>query len=380
MRVAQGNPSLRPVGGRWYLLLVAFAGWACAAQDDPLPVRLTVAGFDGAPVAGVEISIAPRARALDDDARRWGRTDEDGRIEWALPLEAGEDRLLVQITPGVQPGIDWEESVSRSGVFEQAVDRYAIRLSYTLETPPGAVPVERTIVLEEGIAISGRAVETTGERAYCLYHTYPDMVYFPRMTDFETGTFAVNGMPRGQRIDFFFGFGGEESGHSYRWWHTLDPSQTMQDIDVGDITSPQVPPPDATLRVRLVANGYAWESEEPFVTIRRGVAIIPEGVTNHLFSYPAWDDSQPEYAVYGAPVEGQSMTRDLPIPAGTYYLAPDGLGNLLDPLIRGAYELVKSGAAAQVPGWPKVTIQAGQTLEIDFDPAAAANAIRSAMP
>lgn len=355
--------------------------WALTpAQGDPLPVRVTVTGFDGAPVAGVEISIVPRDRPLDDDARVWGRTDVDGRVEWAVPLEAGEDRLLVQITPGVQPGIGWEESASRTGVFEQAVDRYAIRRYYSIDIPPGAAPVEDTIVLEEGITISGRAVEATGERAYCLYHTYPDMVYFPRMTDFETGAFVVKGMPRGQRIDFFFGFGPVDSGHNFHWWYTLDPSQTMQDIDVGDIAPPQVPPPDATLRVRLIDGGYNWKSSEPFVAVDRGVTLIPENVTSYTFRYPAWDVSQPEYAVYGVPVEGQTMTRDLPIPAGTYYLAPDGLGNLLDPLIRGAYELVKSGAAANVPNWPKVTIQPGQTLEIDFDPAAAATAIRNAMP
>ncbi|WP_435017926.1 sigma-70 family RNA polymerase sigma factor [Tundrisphaera sp. TA3] len=126
-----------------------------ARPDEPIPVRGTVVGPDGRPVAGARVRLAESRGEIPPDLA--ATTGPDGRFALQVPRSLREanvdiiDRFprLVATAPGFAPG--WAEGVLRGG----APSSPTIRLA---EAGP---PIEGRVVDLEGRPVAGARVATT---------------------------------------------------------------------------------------------------------------------------------------------------------------------------------------------------------------------------
>lgn len=288
---------------------------------------------------------------------RFAMTGPDGKATITLLRGDQDQTVTVRITNGgFAPVIPPE-------LRSQAADRY--KFLYETYAVPGCfiVPVtgtevSHTITLGEAVRVSGRLVNPSGASIASAVgvrglHSL-DMVMPP-----EDGVFAVN-VRKNAPAELWIA-GESIQLHSVR----LTATQTAEDVDLGNIVITEAVP-NATLKLTMNNNqGLHLASK---MLLGDSLALISAD-SSRMFLFDVRNDGSVHW-----PGENYQANYDLPVPAGTYYIAPGSLDNR--PFL-ALLESIRANRHAQLDaaGIPKVTVAAGQTESLAFDAHAAVAAI-----
>lgn len=175
----------------------------------------------------------------------------------------------------------------------------------------------------------------------------------------EDGAFAVN-VRKHAPAELWIA-GEPTQLHSVR----LTAAQTAGDIDLGNVVITEAIP-NATLKLTMNNNrGLHLASK---LHLGNDLAVISADGT-YMFLFGVRNNGRVHW-----PDQNSKAVYDLPVPAGTYYIAP---GSLETRPFLALLESIRTNRHAQLDaaGVPKVTVAAGQTKSLAFDAHAAVAAI-----
>jgi hypothetical protein len=180
---------------------------------------------------------------------------------------------------------------------------------------------------------------------------------------YENGSFELSAVAREEACELFILE--DDGGMSL----SLTADQTQQDVVLGDVVL-DLPPANATASIGVDFTDWSGAAIGTFQNVVHGVtAINADGSFFVPFLSDANGNAIPQH---------QSQSTVVSIPSGTYYLVA-GLFSPRRDIHYKAFKLVQSGQAAQVEGWPTLTVEAGQHVSVSFN-AAATDALIEAAP
>lgn len=164
----------------------------------------------------------------------------------------------------------------------------------------------------------------------------------------DDGHFEITGIEKGAPAEIFVTVG------AVTLPVRLNAVQTMDNVDLGDVQSP---PEEGDAVAKLTLDHAGWTSH--FLEVSApGISLISND-GQHILSFSG--DQQGRALAHQSPL--------LPLPPGTYYLVP-GVFTPDRPVHLAALDLVRSGQAADVEGWPKLVAVSGQTVDLTINAAA----------
>ncbi len=338
------------------LVLLSMVVVAHADQTRALTVMVQLRDPDGGPVAGCEVNIRSSLDPMEQD--EYAETDAAGVATATLVVNDNESLVLVGFSPGGAAGVSHGVISARRERFWELLSQYALPGLTQYPIAQGQTELNITINLKPGITVQGRAVDSAEQaidRVGIFARNHP--WWGKQLGD---GMFEIIGIEKGAAAEIFVMSG------VVTLPIRLDAQQTAADVNLGDV---QVPPKEGDAVARITIDHEGWRPVFLEATMQ-GVSLISE-------------DGQRIYS-FMANQQGQALTtymtgsRLLPLPPGTYYLVPGGTFTPNRPLHLAALDLVRSGQAANVQGWPKLVAVSGQNDEITINAAAVDQVIMQA--
>jgi len=320
-----------------------------------LTVIVTVVDPDGGPVEGCEINVKSGLNPANQSSS--AQTNVQGMAAIALQVNSEENHVFLAFTPGGDDQVTRDVSAARRERFWELLSQYALPGLTQYPIAQSQTELSITIELKPGITVSGRALNHAGqpiENVKVHARSHPWWGHGQ-----QDGAFEIAGIEKGAAAVVFV------ARRGITLPIRLDPTQTTADLNLGDV---HFPPEEGNAVAQITINPEGWmphflETPVP------GVSLISE-------------DGERIYSFMGNQ-QGQALTtyvtgsRLLPLPPDTYYLVP-GCFTSDRPVHLAALDLVRSGQAANVGGWPKLVAVSGQNDEITINAAAVDQAIMQA--
>lgn len=176
------------------------------------------------------------------------------------------------------------------------------------------------------------------------------------------GAFDFGGLPSGQPVEVVYGFSG--SGRSY--FVELDATDTVQDVDLGDVVAPQLTE-DGRADIDLLNQVTVFDKW--LNPLGLGVSLVS---TDGQVAYAFWVGENGD----ARQRRWEDPPQDPHLAAGEYYLSPGLLFSR--PSLALRYSILEGRQALlDAARVPKVTIVGGQTATASFDVATVRDAILS---
>jgi len=321
-----------------------------------LTVIVTVVDPDGGPVEGCEVNVKSGLNPANQSSS--AQTNVQGMAAIALQVNSEENRVFLAFTPGGDDQVTRDVSAARRERFWELLSQYALPGLTQYPIAQGQSELKITINLNPGITVFGHALDHACQPIENVkVHARSHPLWGRGQDD---GAFEIAGIKKSaDAIVFVMTKGMTLPIH-------LDATQTSGNVNLGDV---QFPPEDGNAVARITIDRAGWRPNF-FEATMHGVSLISE-------------DGQRIYS-FLANQQGQALTtymtgsRLLPLPPDTYYLVPGGTFTANRPVHLAALDLVRSGQAANVQGWPKLVAVSGQNDEITINAAAVDQAIMQA--
>ncbi|MDQ7013675.1 MAG: hypothetical protein Q9O74_07220 [Planctomycetota bacterium] len=343
----------------WSLLLMflalctaGYVGEITITQPGIISVTIAVTDETGTPVDGLVLTAFGDAEEVVA-----GITNAMGVVSLSLTEPTEWQTLAVAIGPPMIETMSRDEyralEVRRVEVLD---DTYFIH-RYEIPLLDGVAQYNLAITGSDAIRINGRVIAEGGPIRTAVANLGA-LKWSP--SDKSTGHFIVGGVRRGGFARLTLAMGGGQL-----LFLELSDTETLQDVDVGDIV---LLPLESDARLDLDVLNYE-DLDRRGRSAARYVSLIPEN--------GSWALSLKIDESGRANVLARVGEDDLSIPAGTYYVSPGPVGP--DPVSTRLIQLVRDGVVdLDAAGVPKLTVTAGQITTFQVDAPAAETAIMNA--
>lgn len=317
------------------------------AEDRVIHVKITLTDGHGAPVEGVPVISANRAKTT-----YWGGvSDANGVIEKDMTVDVADRNVWLKMEPRPTGLLEIQDQET-APAFYAVVGKLALRDVWCESLSPTQASYEWTATVLKARRVRFRAVQDgQAVGVVPIYETFPLMLFEP-----DSRTILLGGIPRGVPIELAFA-----RGTVVHEW--MIPASDDEYRDLGDVAVPDVPC-DAMVQANLI--GLAGMDTRLFASGCGVTLISADG--GRVLNLPM--------------VEGKGMDTHLrgfgpiEVPSGTYWVSPQpwcrvGTTGTLLRLVRDKVDLSQSGI-------PRIEIPAGATTQLLIDGKAAEDAILAA--
>ncbi len=340
-----------------WLSILVFVAVACSVaeigrgQPTTVTIDVTVATEQGAPLEGMLITAF-------GDAGQWTAevTGSDGVVSLQIERPSTYQSIVLALAPPDFNSVSPEMYAEQEMRLLELMGLFWFRGVYVIDLIDGQAMYDANITAFEAVSVRGRLVYQ-GQPLFGAMALLGSL--WDAESDRDTGEFVIGGVQLGTPALIFIsrGYGQEE-------FHAFDATQTMTDIDMGDV---ELNP--AVNDSRLDLDITQWDmldlrgrSRAPSVTLVRD---------DGTYAISLKLDTAGRACLFRTSVE------PLSIPAGTYYISPGPVGP--DPVSTRLINLVRDGVVdLDAAGLPKLTAIAGQVTTIQVDAPTAEAAIMNA--
>lgn len=347
-------------------ILITVISTTAIAQPVPsisFTLDVTVLDPTGQPIPDSPVTAATYYKA------EFNLTDPNGSTSFQLHREPDESHAVIVLHPG-SPRLwaDEQQKDLATARFHELRGTYAFRDVININIAQQGDPATATIQALPAVTAEGRITRPDGSLfdfdSWVVIRGYRDYARV-RASD---GLFSLEGVPQGHPVELWIPGAGTEIHSVF-----LTPSQTANNIDLGDIVIEDAPKPSAIQGIVQGASDLVFP-------------LDAQDVHNHLSI---------EHSITLVRADGQSVQSldldgsgiiilregvvvndtDIPMAEGEFYIVPGGYPASTTSL--ALLDSVRAGRHAQLDaaGVPKFTFVAGQTTEVAFDAQAAVNAV-----
>jgi hypothetical protein len=347
------------------ILLLSLTALATAQPEPSVSFTLNVTVLDP---AGQPIVNCPVA-ATSSPGSAFNLTGADGIASFSLERNANEQYATFSLHSGARVWVDEQQRDLSIARFHELRGSYAFRDTHVVNVAQQGDPATATMQALPAVKVEGHITRPDGSHFDSLvsirgYRDYARV----RASD---GLFSLEGVPRSHAVELWIPGEGTETHSVF-----LDPGQTANDLDIGDIIVEDEPRVSAIQgTIQGLPDDYVFPADAQDVydqrRLERGITLVrADGQSVHSLSL---DDFGKILIV----VQMVADNTDIPMAEGEFYIVPGPYPGSTTGL--ALLDSVRAGRQAQLDaaGVPKFTFVAGETTEVEFDAQAVVEAVMS---
>lgn len=348
-------------------MLFALAAATAIAQPEPsisFTLDVTVLDPTGQPIPDCPVIASTYYQA------KFNMTGPDGTVSLPLHREPDESYAVFMLHPGTRLWADEQQRDLAIARFHTLRGSYAFRDVLQVNVAQQGDPATATIQALPAVTVEGHITRPDGSHfdfdSWVLIRGYCDYARALK----SDGLFSLEGVPQGHPVELWISGEGTEMHSVF-----LNPVQTANNIDLGDIVIEDVPKPSAIEGTVQGASDLVFPADAADVhnrlSLENSITLVrADGQSVHSLDL----NGSGKIIIR----EGMGVNdTDIPMAEGEFYIVPGGYPASTTSL--ALLDSVRAGRQAQLDtaGVPKYTFVAGKTTQVAFDAQAAVNAVMS---